>query len=324
MRAQSRKHPVALLILPLVLAALLTGCRSSYPQLNLRPPEGVDAVSVPTPQLRVPTSRRFGPEVPYVRLAIAPVMSPSQTRQDFRRLLAYLPGQLDHPVELVLRPTYAEISHLIAQRLVDVALVGNWSYVDIEGSHEVELLAVPQVDGQIEHRSYIIVSAKSSIFGLEDLRDERFLFTDPLSFSGRLYVLYRLAELGETEETFFSRSLYSYNHHSSIMAVAEGWVTAAAVESSVYRRLIHESPGLEEKIRIIEVSPLVGNSPVIACTKLPQELRDRLRDVLLHMHEDPEGQKALAEMRIERFMPVGDELYDPVRQMRKTIMGTTR
>lgn len=307
----------------LVLAVLfatvvVAGCQPFYPELSLRPPEDLDVVSVPTPQLRPSPSR--DPELPFIRLAAAPV----PIRRQLRRLLDYLPGAVDQPVELILRSSYAEISHLIKNQLVDVAFLGIWPYVELEESRDVELLVVPQRQGHVLHHSYVIVPAGSPFFALEDLRNQKFLFTDPLSFCGSLYVRYRLATLEETPDTFFGRTLYSFSHHTSIIAVAEGWVNAAAVDSSVLERLVRDNPDLAEKVRVIEISPPVGNAPVVVSARTPAALRQALAEVFLQMHEHPEGQRVLAEMGVDRFVTVQADIYGPVRAMRRQVLGAER
>ncbi len=299
----------------LLLTVIVGGCQPAYPEISLKPPEDIDTVTVPTPHYRPAVPRSFDSEMPLFRLALAPVFLQSQTHVFYRNLPAYLAENLNQPVDLVIRFTYAEVDQLIKQSLVDIALVGNLSYVELKETENVELLVIPQIKGQTKHHSYIIVPAGSSNYNLEDLRDGKFIFTDPLSFSGKLYILYLLARIGETPDTFFSDYIYSYGHDSSVIAVAEGWVEAAAVDSLVYDHLIEEDPELEGKIRIIAVSPPVNNSPVVINSSVSTELRQKLEDIFLLMHEDEKGQKALAEIRVDRFVIGGDEDYNTIREI---------
>jgi len=41
--------------------------------------------------------------------------------------------------------------------------------------------------------------------------------------------------------------------------------------------------------------------------------------LLFGMHQDPEGKKILAELMIDRFIPVRDEWYDSVRKMEQQL-----
>jgi ABC-type phosphate/phosphonate transport system substrate-binding protein len=48
---------------------------------------------------------------------------------------------------------------------------------------------------------------------------------------------------------------------------------------------------------------------------LAPDLKDRIRQVLFSMHQDPHGQQILAELMIDRFTPTRDEWYDSIRNM---------
>ncbi|MDW7739886.1 MAG: phosphate/phosphite/phosphonate ABC transporter substrate-binding protein [Bacillota bacterium] len=313
-----KRHPF-LIILLLFLTGLIAGCQPVYPQINLKQPEDIEAITVPTPHYRPNIPVSFNSDTPYVRIAIAPTVSPAVIRQNYRKLSVYIPEKLEQPVELIFRSTNSEINQLIIQNLVDAALVESWSYVILNESDDIELLAVPQVNGNTYHYSYVIVSANSNYYKLEDLKNQKFIFTDPLSFPGKLYVSYLLAQMGETPDTFFSKYIHSYSNDSSIIAVAEQWVEGAAVDSLVYDYLVNDNPELENKIRIIETSPPIGNPPLIISAKAQPELKQKIKNLFFSMHRNAEGQNVLADMKIESFVPGQDEDYDIIRSIMNEI-----
>ncbi len=311
----NHKYIILVLITAFGLLFSAAGCGNEYPEISLKAPDNMDTVTAPTPQYHPQSPITFSPEAPYLRMAIAPVVTPVQTQENYYKLQTYFLEILEQPVELVMRSTHAEINQLIRQGLVDTAMVGSYSYVELKRAGQAELLAVPKRGGQVNHHSYIIVPEDSGIESLEDLRDEKFVFTDSLSFPGKLYVEYRLQEIGETANTFFSDHIYSYSHDNSIIAVAEKWVGAASVCSLVYDHLVEENPELEEKLKIIDASPPVGNPPVVVRKNLDSELRQKLEEFFLNMHESSRGRDALEEMRIDRFVPGSEADYGPVEQM---------
>ena len=87
---------------------------------------------------------------------------------------------------------------------------------------------------------------------LEDLKGHTFAFTDPDSNTGRLVPLYWLAALHTRPETFFGRSIYTYSHDNSIMAVARGLVDAAAVDGLIWDYYAKKNPAFTSKTRIIK------------------------------------------------------------------------
>lgn len=250
-----------------------------------------------------------------LRVAIASVISPRGTIESYTPLLAFLANRLGRRVELVQRQSYAETSSLVARSVVDLAIVCTGPYVEGRRDKLMELLVVPQVGGESVYYSYLIVPRSSPARTWADLRGKTFAFTDPLSNSGHLSPVYRLWQMGERPETFFARQIYTYSHDNSIQAVADALVDGAAVDSLVYEFFQERSPQMLQHVRIIEVAGPFGIPPVVVPTALNVEMKSRLRDILLRMHEDPEGRRALAELRIDRFVEPEESAYDSVGQM---------
>ena len=144
-----------------------------------------------------------------------------------------LSAKINRPVELVQRRTYAEVNDLIARNEVDLAFVCTRAYVQGRREFGMELLAIPQVHGEAVYYSTLIVRSELTAEHFKDLRDTIFAFTDPLSNTGYLYPNVQLPRQGESPDTFFRRTFFTYSHDNAIYAVAEGVAAAAAVDSLV-------------------------------------------------------------------------------------------
>lgn len=217
-------------------------------------------------------------------------------------------SRLDRPVELLQRPTYAEINELVRTGQADIAFVCGGAFVEGEREGYMELLALPEIEGRVTYQAYVIVRADSPFRSLEDLRGHTFAFTDPLSNSGHLYIQYRLAEIGETSDSFFEHTIFTFGHDNSIHAVAQGLVDGATVDSLVYRTLLRDEPALGERLRVVHPD-------------LDEDLKAALRQALLSMHQDPEGQAALQRLHMARFVMPDPTVYDGIRQMAREVRG---
>ncbi|MCS6872132.1 MAG: phosphate/phosphite/phosphonate ABC transporter substrate-binding protein [Anaerolineae bacterium] len=250
-----------------------------------------------------------------LRVSVAAVISPKGTAQSYQALLDYLSAKLERPVELVQRRTYAETNALVEAGYVDVAFVCTSAYLDGAARFGMELLAAPQVNGKTVYHSVLLVPAKSTAQSMADLRGKRFAFTDPMSNTGRVYPTYLVKQLGSTPQEFFSEVFYTYNHDDAIRAVAEQVADGAAVDSLVYEFALAREPELAKRVRVIHRSPPFGIPPVVVNPEARPQLKAILRDLLYGMADDPEGQKALAALGIERFVPISDEAYSSVRRL---------
>ena len=115
--------------------------------------------------------------------------------------------------------------------------------------------------------------------------------------------------------TFFSKTIFTYSHDNSILAVAKKIVDGAAVDSLVWDYLDAKKPVNTSLIRIIKKSEPYGIPPVVVPKDLDPALKKELQDILLTMHEDQTGKKILQEIMIDRFVKVEDSLYDSIRKM---------
>jgi phosphonate transport system substrate-binding protein len=258
---------------------------------------------------------------PRLRVAVAAMISPKETFNNYHQILAYLGRKLDKNLEFVQRKTYGEIDNLLQKNQIDLAFICSGPYVAGREKYGFVPLATPEVRGSHYYRSYLIVNKDSSFQRLEDLRGRTFAFTDPDSNTGRLVPTYWLAEKQEKPESFFSRIVYTYSHDNSIMAVARNLVDGAAVDSLIYDFYQAKTPAFTAQTRIIRKSEPYGIPPLVASRDLPAPTKQRLREILLTMHQDPEGKKILAELMIDRFIPLQEDWYDNLRRMNQTLAG---
>jgi len=254
---------------------------------------------------------------PPLRVAVASMISPRETFDQYRQLLAYIARRLGKDLEFVQRKTYGEVDELLGKGLIDLAFICSGPYVSGKDRYGFELLAVPQVHGSHSYRSYLIVKKDTPFQDLEDLKGRSFAFTDPESNSGRLVPTYWLAQMHERPETFFGRTIYTYSHDNAILAVARGLVDGAAVDGLIWEFYQAKNPVFSSRTRVIKKSEPYGMPPLVASRHLPGSEKARIRELLLAMHQDPEGKRILAELMIDRFLPPREEWYDSLREMQQ-------
>lgn len=244
------------------------------------------------------------------RVAIAAVVSPEGTVDSYEPLLKYLESNLGRPVELVQRRTYAEINDLIKTGDVDLAFVCTSAYIKGRREFDMQLLVAPMVDGETYYHSQLIVPIDSSAGSISDLRGTVFAFTDPMSFSGRMYPTYLLQQIGENPSSFFQSTFFTYSHDDAIRAVAQGLADGAAVDSLVLDFALIKDPSLTERIKVIYNSPPFGIPPVVVSPYIRPQQFAQLEEVFLNMHNNTAGLEALLSLNVEEFTIVSENLYD--------------
>lgn len=254
-----------------------------------------------------------------LRVGVASMVTPVSVVRYYQEIVDYIAAQLGVKGEMVHRTTYDEIDRMLEDKTVDVAFICSAPYVLDKEKFGAELLVVPVINGKHFYQSNIIVHRDSPLTSFEELHGKTFAFVDPKSNSGRLYPFYWLALQGETPDTFFERYFFSYSHNKSVEMVAKKKVDAAAVDSVVLAYMLSTGSPYASEVKVIHCSPDFGIPPVVLPPGLPLYLKEKLRQIFLQMHEDPQGKKILTAMRIDRFEQAPDADYDSIRAMNKFI-----
>ena len=250
-----------------------------------------------------------------LRVAVAAMISPKETFTYYRELLDYIGKKSGHSVQLIQRKTYDEVNALFPKGEIDLAFICTGPFAASRDKFGFVALATPQVRGQPFYQSYLIVPKESPYQKLEDLRGRVFAFTDPDSNTGTMVPRFWLAEMGETPESFFSKTIFTYSHDNSILAVAKGLVDAAAVDGHQWEYFEHFNPAYTSKTRVIRKSQPFGSPPLVASDRLNKDERSKIQELMLSMHTDPEGKRILERLLIDRFVAPRAEWYESARAM---------
>jgi phosphonate transport system substrate-binding protein len=187
------------------------------------------------------------------------------------------------------------------------------------GETDMELLAVPvpsgsRYCGQPVYFSDVIVRERSPFQSFEELRGAVWAYNEPRSHSGYNVVRAYLSGLGATRG-FFGKVVESGAHSMSLKMILSSQVDGAAIDSTVLEWAIAQSTEVNEQIRVIAT---FGPSPIppwVVCRKVPINLRDKLRALLLRMHTDARGRGLLERAGLELFVEAQDSDYDSIRVM---------
>jgi phosphonate transport system substrate-binding protein len=294
-----------------VLSVAVTGCEREPPRQHVRltaePGDGTAPATAAAPAV--------------LRVGVASVLSPRETLRYYRDLIDYMGERLGMPTEMLQRSSYAEMNELLRRRYCHVALICNYAYVRAHREFAAELLAMPQINNQQTYRGYVIVARDSPVESLEQLAGKRFAYSDPMCNAGWLYPAWRLKQLGHNPRAFFGSEMLTYSYENSIYAVAEALADAAGVESPLYDWMIARKNPAVLNTRILERSPPFGTPPVVAHPLLDSQLRARVREFFLTLHDTERGRELLGKIMLDRFVEPDPKLYAPVFKMAEAVQA---
>lgn len=227
------------------------------------------------------------------------------------RFRSYLARQAGREVQLVQRRTYEEITGLLLSGQLTAAWICGYPLVQYRD--QLSLVAVPLWEGQPLYSSYLIVPAQRAAAEIEDLKGDLHAFSDPNSNSGYLVTSALLAEKGLKPESYFRDTIFTYGHRNVVRAVASGLAQSGSVDGYVWEVMASLEPDLTSRTKVIRKSELLGFPPV-ACLKGQASSADvqLIRDALLAMQKDPDGQAVLSMLELDGFAEEPQSLYDPI------------
>lgn len=242
-------------------------------------------------------------------IAIASVVSPKESLEKYQGLVGYLEEKLAQPVKVIQKQTYGEVNQLLKDGTADITLTCSLAYRIGSKEGYMEGLAAPVVDGENLYQSYIVTNKNNPYDSLDDLKGKRFAFVDPISYSGRLSVLDMLNEKGYMADTFFEKTFYTYSHDYSLLAAANNVVDGAAIDSLLFDQLLLEQNPDIQNLKIIGKGKLAGTPPIVMKENLDPTLKMKLREVILSLEEDPNGQQILRSLDIDKYADVNESNY---------------
>ncbi len=247
---------------------------------------------------------------------VSSIETPQDTYKEYGPLIEYLESKTGYKFKLVQRKNYEELTELFLQGELDFARFGAGAYIDLSSEHEVDILVLQVKKGyKPNYRSYIIVHKDSSIRNFDDLRNKSFAFTEALSCSGYYLPISLLAEKNLSAEEFFSETVFSGKHDTSIEMVLDKKVDGASVASHTLQDAQEENPEIKENILIIHESGLLVCGPIVVRKEIPQDVTKQVRSILINMHLDDEGRAALNDAKMQQFIEGNDSVYIPIREM---------
>jgi phosphonate transport system substrate-binding protein len=225
--------------------------------------------------------------------------------------------RLGLPTELVVESSYESCE----KDENEVCFVCSLPYVTFErrGLDLAVPVAAPVLEGERYggrpiYFSDVIVHRDSPFRRFLDLRGRSWAYNEPLSHSGYGITRYHLVTLGETNG-FFGEVMEAGFHREAIRMVARGEVDGSAIDSQVLAIELRDDPDLAERVRVVEALGPSTIQPVAVSRRVPPDVREAIRQVLVTMAEDPAVRRRLALGLVQRFVAVDAGSYDDIRMM---------
>src|SRR5918996_804869 len=204
-------------------------------------------------------------------------------------ILTQLSKDLGIPIKQVASTDYRGSIEALRFHKAQLGQLGPKGYIEASNNNYANVEPIVQLqhaNGSLGYRSSLIVHGESDLFSPEDIAGKTFAFNDPNSTSGYLVPMsFFLTEMGIEPKAHFSKLTFSGSHEASILAVANQKVDVASTNLPDVQQLTREGKVPRGALRVIWVSKLIPNDPVVVRKDLPASLRQAVQESLVSMKD---------------------------------------
>ena len=249
-------------------------------------------------------------------IGIVPSESPEVLRDEFRGMENYLETAMERNIDVYVPDDYRELIEAMRNGDVDIGLYGPFSFIVAESRQDlVPLLVRKKKTSGITYNSLIVARSDSDIAAVEDLEDRTMAFVNTASTSGFVIPQSLFISRGIDIDSFLERHYFAGSHDLVVADVLAGRCDAGAVSKTILERLVEKGDVNAGDLKILWESDPIPGSPYVARGDLDSRTIETFTAVMEIVHErDPSALEAF-DASIEKYVPVEDGLYDPIRNI---------
>ena len=243
------------------------------------------------------------------KVTAIPDESPTELARKAAPLMKYLEKTLGMKVEFTPVTDYAASVEALANKQVDMAWYGGFTFV--QASIRSGGKAVPLVQrAEDEKFRSVFITSDPSIKTLADLKGKNVSFGSQSSTSGHLMPRSYLLQANIDPDKDFKRVAYSGAHDATIAAVAAGKVEAGALNISVWEKFVADGKVDTAKVKVIYTTPGYFDYNWTVHADMPAALRDKITKAFLDLNPaTAEGKEILDLQRATKFISTKAENY---------------
>ena len=248
------------------------------------------------------------------RVTAIPDESPTELARKFEPLGKYLESRLGMKIEWTPVTDYAAAVETLANRKVDLAWFGGFTFVQSSVRSGGKTIPLVQREEDTVFKSVFIASKDSGINSLEDLKGKTLSFGSQSSTSGHLMPRSFLLAAKIDPDKDLKRVSFSGAHDATIAAVASGKVDAGALNISVWNKFVEDKKVDPTQVKVIYTTPPYFDYNWTVHADMPATLRDKIAQAFLDLNPStPQGAEILKLQRAAKFVPTRVENYNGIK-----------
>ena len=252
------------------------------------------------------------------KITAIPDESPTELARKAAPLVKYLEGKLGMKVEFTPVSDYAASVEALANKQVDMAWFGGFTFVQANVRSGGKAVPLVQREEDEKFKS-VFITSDPAVKTLADLKGKTVSFGSQSSTSGHLMPRSFLLDAKIDPDTDFKRVAYSGAHDATIAAVAAGKVDGGALNISVWEKYVADKKVDATQVRVIYTTPAYFDYNWTVHADMPAAMKEKITKAFLDLNKNtPEGKEILELQRATRFVPTKLENYKGIEAAAKS------
>jgi phosphonate transport system substrate-binding protein len=243
------------------------------------------------------------------KITAIPDESPTELARKAAPLVKYLESKLGMKVEFTPVTDYAASVEALANKTVDMAWFGGFTFVQSYVRSGGKTIPLVQREEDEKFRS-VFITTDANIKSLADLKGKTLSFGSQSSTSGHLMPRSYLLDAKIDPDRDLKRVAYSGAHDATIASVASGKVDAGALNISVWDKFVADKKVDTNAVRVFYTTPTYYDYNWTVHADMPAAMREKLSKAFLDLNKNtPEGKEILDLQRATKFVPTTVDNY---------------
>lgn len=211
----------------------------------------------------------------------------SGTKADYQPVFNAVSRMTGLNFDIKVGQTYGAVVEAMCNTLADVAFFGPVAYVQAHKRGCAQLLAVAVENGESVYYAGMFAKADAPIKSVKDLKGKKVAFGDINSASSFTFQMAMILEAGLDPIKDLAEIRMTGSHANSIAALSQGLVDVANLSFDSYEKAVRQGAVDPKTISVIVKSIPIPYPPLAVNTKLPEEMKDKLKKAFNSVHQAP-------------------------------------
>lgn len=243
------------------------------------------------------------------KVTAIPDEAPTELLRKFKPLGAYLEAKFGVKIEFIPVTDYAASVEALANKKVDLAWFGGFTYVQANQRSGGKVTPLVQRAEDEQFKS-VFITTDAGIQKLSDLKGKTLTFGSESSTSGHLMPRSFLLEAGVDPDRDLRRIAFSGAHDATVKAVEGGQVSAGALNISVWEKMVADKRVDTAKVRVFYTTPGYYDYNWSVHSEMDAAMKKKIVDAFIGLNaNDTIGKEILTLQRASKFVPTKASNY---------------